>query len=83
MTDAPFSKIAIIGAGHIGSSIARAVAAKQPDAAITLYDASADIRARAEAAKLGVIASSAQEAVKDADLVVLAVPVGAMGAAAA
>ncbi|HWA23652.1 MAG TPA: prephenate/arogenate dehydrogenase family protein, partial [Caulobacterales bacterium] len=72
-----------IGAGHLGSSIARAVAAKQPDAAITLYDASADIRARAETAKLGVIASSAREAAQDADLVVLAVPVGAMGAAAA
>jgi cyclohexadieny/prephenate dehydrogenase len=83
MTDAPFSNIAIIGAGHIGSSIARAVAAKQPDVAITLYDASADIRARAEAAKLGAIVADATQAVKEADLVVLAVPVGAMGAAAA
>ncbi len=75
------SNVAIIGAGHIGASIAGAAKAKLPGVAVTLYDASDDVRARARA--LGMtIADTAAEAAKDADLVILAAPVGAMGAAA-
>lgn len=76
-----FAKIAIIGAGHIAASITRSAERKIPEARVTLYDASADVRARARAAQLGVIADSAEAAVADADLVILAVPVGAMTAA--
>jgi cyclohexadieny/prephenate dehydrogenase len=73
--------VAIIGAGHIGASIAGAAKAKLPGVSVTLYDASADVRARAKA--LGMTtAETAEAAVKDADLVILAVPVGAMGDAA-
>jgi cyclohexadieny/prephenate dehydrogenase len=83
MTASPFKSIAIIGAGHIGASIARATALKLPDVQVSLYDASADVRERADKLGLGKIAATPADAVRDADLVVLCVPVGAMGAAAA
>ncbi len=77
-----FDRIAIIGAGLIGSSIAHAArdtgAAKQ----IVLFDADATVRARAK--EIGFdVADSVAQAAANADLVVLAVPVGAMGDAAA
>ena len=75
-------RIAIIGVGLIGSSIARAVRAKGIDAAISLFDATPEVRARAEALNLGEVFESAGECVAGADLVMLATPVGAMGAAA-
>ena len=81
---APFGRIAIIGLGLIGSSIARAVKAATPAVAVTGFDADADVRATARRIALcDVIADSAGDAVRDADLVILCVPVGAMGAAAA
>ncbi|MGE3303954.1 MAG: prephenate/arogenate dehydrogenase family protein [Hyphomonadaceae bacterium] len=78
----PFKRVAIIGAGHIGSSIARATQEYFPDAAVVLYDANDAVRARAGEIGLGEIAPSAKAAAVGADLVVLAVPVGAMAAAA-
>ncbi len=77
-----FERIAIIGAGLIGASIA--LAARQNGAAniISLYDANAAVRQRARALGLGDVADDPETAVAQADLVVLAVPVGAMGAAA-
>jgi cyclohexadieny/prephenate dehydrogenase len=75
--------IAIIGLGLIGSSLARALKAHCSDATIIGHDASADVRARAQ--ELGFchqIADTAADAVSDADIVVLAVPVGAMTLAA-
>ncbi len=77
-----FSRIAIIGAGHIGASITRATAEALPDVQVALYDQSPDVRARAKEIGLGVIVDAPEEAVRDADLVILAVPVGAMGPAA-
>jgi cyclohexadieny/prephenate dehydrogenase len=74
-------RVALIGAGHIGASIARAAALKLPDVRVTLFDASPDVRERAQQIGLGAIAPIAEEAVRDADLVMLCVPVGAMGAA--
>ncbi len=76
------SAIAIIGAGHIGASIARACAEKQPQIAIALYDVDAAVRARAAEIGLGRVTDSVEEAVRDADIVILCAPVGAMGAAA-
>jgi len=75
------TRVAIIGAGHIGASIARACALKLPDVRVALYDASEAVRARAREIALGEIAEAPQEAVRDADLVILCVPVGAMAAA--
>lgn len=78
------ARVAIVGLGLIGSSVARAVKARLPDVAVTGYDASDPVRG--EASALGfcdVIADDAAAAVADADLVVLAVPVGRMADAAA
>jgi cyclohexadieny/prephenate dehydrogenase len=71
--------LAVIGIGLIGSSIARAAQAEV--AAVRLWDACEDVRARAAALGLGEIAPDAASAARDADIVVLAVPVGAMRAA--
>lgn len=79
-----FARVAVIGLGLIGSSVARAVAARMPDARVIGHDADPAVRETARAIGLGhSIADTATEAVQDADLVVLCVPVGAMGAAAA
>ena len=83
MTDPVFSRIAIIGVGLIGSSIARAAREYAAAREIVLYDASPDVRARAEALGLGLVAESLEAAVGGADCVILCVPVGALGAAAA
>ncbi len=79
-----FKKICIIGLGLIGSSIAHAARRAHPAMTVTGYDASADIRTRAAA--LGVfsaIPDAIGEAVSGADLIILCVPVGAMGEVAA
>ncbi len=81
MTDIVFDTIAIIGAGLIGSSIARAAKARNASTNIMIYDHSDDVRAECRALELGHIASSAQDAVSDADCVILCVPMGAMGSA--
>src|SRR3546814_14758901 len=76
-------RLAVVGLGLIGSSIARAAKAKLPRLAVTGHDASAAVRDEARA--LGLcdrIADDAADAVADADLVILAVPVGCMGQAA-
>ena len=78
-----FGHVTIVGLGLIGSSIARAVKAATPDVRVIGYDRDADVRLRSAA--LGfcdAIAATPGEAVRDADLVILCVPVGAMGAAA-
>lgn len=77
-----FDRIAILGVGLIGASIARAAREYGAVGAIALYDASPDVRERARALGLGEVFDDAERAVAQADLVVLAVPVGAMGAAA-
>jgi len=82
MSPAPatFERIAIIGLGLIGGSIGLAVRSHLPLARTTGHDSDPQVRARA--AELGLadtICDSAAEAVRDADLVILCVPVGAMG----
>jgi len=78
-----FDRIAIIGAGLIGASIARAAKESGAARAIALYDANPDVRVRARAINLGEIAEAPGEAVSNADLIVLAAPVGAMASAMA
>ena len=80
----PFARVTIIGLGLIGSSVARGVRAAMPTVRITGYDADPHVRAVADRIDLADdIADSAGAAVIDADLVMLCVPVGAMGAVAA
>lgn len=76
------SKVAIIGLGLIGSSIARGAAQSLPDVELSGYDISSEVRSRAAELGLVRIADSPGEAVTDADLVILCVPVGAMAEAA-
>lgn len=76
----PFSRVSIIGLGLIGSSVARAVKANMPGVRVTGYDADTGVRERVR--DLGFcddVADTPGTAVIDADLVVLCVPVGAMG----
>ena len=76
----PFARITVIGIGLIGSSIARAVRVHMPTVRLTGYDADAEVREIADRLELfDDIADSAGAAVIDADLVILCVPVGAMG----
>jgi cyclohexadieny/prephenate dehydrogenase len=80
----PFARVTIIGIGLIGSSIARAVRVHMPTVRLTGHDADPQVRATADALQLfDDVADTAGAAVIDADLVILCVPVGAMGAAAA
>ena len=79
-----FQRIAIIGLGLLGGSIGLAVREHLPEATTTGYDA--DPAARLRAAERGLVnrvCDDAASAVREADLVILCVPVGAMGAAAA
>jgi cyclohexadieny/prephenate dehydrogenase len=78
-----FERIAILGAGLIGASIALAARESGAARSITLFDAAPDVRARARLLPLGDVAESAEEAVVGAELVVLAMPVGAMAQAMA
>jgi cyclohexadieny/prephenate dehydrogenase len=76
----PFARVTIIGLGLIGSSVARAVRANMPSVRITGHDADTGVCDRARL--LGFcddITDLSGTAVIDADLVLLCVPVGAMG----
>lgn len=80
----PFSRVAIIGMGLIGSSLARAVREAMPTVKLTVSDGDPAVRERVLALDLADdVTENAGAAVVDADLVILAVPVGAMGAVAA
>ncbi|MBA4161926.1 MAG: cyclohexadienyl dehydrogenase [Novosphingobium sp.] len=78
-----FQRIAVIGLGLLGGSVGLAIKAHLPGATTTGYDADPATRARAaERGLVDQICDTAADAVKDAELVVLCVPVGAMAAAA-
>ncbi|MFC3074883.1 prephenate/arogenate dehydrogenase family protein [Shinella pollutisoli] len=80
MTDVHFDRIALIGIGLIGSSIARAVKAKGLADRVTVSSRSEETLARARALDLGTdYVQDAGKAVADADLVIVSVPVGASG----
>jgi len=84
MTLPGFHTVAVIGLGLIGSSLVRIMAEAGLVGRISVYDRSETVRAKAGELGLGdVVASNSAAAVEDADLVVLAVPVGAMAAVAA
>ncbi|MEO1048031.1 MAG: prephenate/arogenate dehydrogenase family protein [Pseudomonadota bacterium] len=76
-------RVAIIGLGLLGGSIGLAIAERAPDIVTTGYDRDPDVRAAALARGLvNEVCESAADAVSQADLVILCVPVGAMEAAA-
>lgn len=78
-----FERVAVIGLGLLGGSIGLAVQEHLPGIATTGYDADPAARRRAaERGLVGQVFDSAAEAVVGADLVILCVPVGAMGTAA-
>ena len=71
-------RLAVIGLGLIGSSIARA--ARRVNAAQTIVAGDADMKVRERVQALGLVdhvASTLAEAARAADLVILCVPVGA------
>ena len=75
--------VAIIGLGLLGGSVGLAVQERLPGVATRGFDADPVVRKRAaERSLAGTICDSAAEAVEGADLVILCVPVGAMGYAA-
>ena len=78
-----FGKVTIIGLGLIGSSIARGLRSKKAAGEIIAADASEAVRARVT--ELGFadrVEADLATAVREADLVILCVPVGANGAVA-
>jgi cyclohexadieny/prephenate dehydrogenase len=80
MSNASLKRLALVGAGLIGSSIARA--AREYDAAhsIVIYDSAPEVRARVrELAFADAVADNIADAVTVADLVVICTPVGACG----
>ncbi len=75
----PFQRLAIIGGGLIGSSVARAVRTALPDMGLVIADSNAAHRTKLS--DLGLadkVFADAGDAVRGADGVLLAVPVGAM-----
>ncbi|MCH1516730.1 MAG: prephenate/arogenate dehydrogenase family protein [Alphaproteobacteria bacterium] len=81
MTDTALSKVAIIGIGLIGASIALAARHHKSESRIALYDRDEAVRKTAQDLNIGdEICADSAACVADADLVILAVPVGAMKA---
>ncbi len=81
MSFSPFPRLAVIGCGLIGSSVARAARAHGAAEAIVIYDANPAVRERVrELGMADVVADEPAEAVQDADLVVFAAPPAAIGA---
>ena len=78
-----YNRVALIGLGLIASSMAHAMRANGLTGEIVGYARSAETRAIARDLFCDQVTETAAEAVMDADLVVLAVPVGAMGEIAA
>ncbi|MCQ2003063.1 prephenate/arogenate dehydrogenase family protein [Rhizobium sp. NRK18] len=84
MSNVLFDRIALIGIGLIGSSIARDIKKHGLAGEVVISSRSADTLKRAQELELGDrYVSSAADAVKGADLVVVSVPVGASAAVAA
>jgi len=78
MTEPLFDTITIVGLGLIGSSVARGAKVRRLARRVVGYDLSPQVHARAK--ELGFcdqIANTSAEAAKNAELVLIAVPVGA------
>jgi cyclohexadieny/prephenate dehydrogenase len=71
-----FERVALIGLGLIGSSLAHAIKRGRLAETIAGYDASETVRKRAAQLELAAIAPSPALVVKDSDLVILCSPIG-------
>jgi cyclohexadieny/prephenate dehydrogenase len=83
MTEPLFEKLALVGVGLIGSSIARA--ARAHGAVRSIVATARSPKTRARVAELGIadkVTETNAQAVEDADLVIICIPVGACGAVA-
>ena len=78
-----FARVALIGLGLIGSSLAHAIKRRNLAQTIAGYDVSDAVRKRASELELAAIFSDPAAAVKDADLVILCSPVGSYKSIAA
>ena len=78
MSDDVFDKIAIIGIGLLGASIAHATHAFGGAAKVALWDISEDVRKRAARVVHGAVCETVDEAVAEADCVILCTPVGVL-----
>jgi prephenate dehydrogenase len=76
----PANRVAILGTGLIGASIGLAIKAARPQTQIVGYDASGDNLRRAQGLKAIDRRASLRDALADADLVIVSVPVGSMKA---
>lgn len=73
-----FNNITIIGCGLIGSSIIRAIDKKKLSNNVTIYDKSKDVISFLKKKNLPIhFSDNLNHSVKDADLIILAVPLGA------
>jgi cyclohexadieny/prephenate dehydrogenase len=79
-----FERLAVIGQGHIGSSIVRSLYERRIPGEVLITDASTKVRKRIRELGLGAarVVDSNREAVDGADLVIVCVPVGRIGAVA-
>ncbi|UCI30188.1 prephenate/arogenate dehydrogenase family protein [Mesorhizobium sp. B4-1-4] len=83
MTSPMFEKIALVGIGLIGSSLARVIRREGLARHVAISTRSVATLKRAEELGLGdSYTTDAKEAVRDADLVIVSVPVGSSGAVA-
>ena len=76
----PFQHVALIGLGLIAGSIALAQRRADPSVRVTGYARSAATRDTAREIGLCEVHDTVAETIRGADLVILCVPVGAMGA---
>ncbi|MEO1305585.1 MAG: prephenate/arogenate dehydrogenase family protein [Pseudomonadota bacterium] len=78
MSDAVFDKVAIIGIGLLGSSIAHAVKAYGGANTVAMWDVSSDVREQADTLLPGRVETDLSSAVANADCVILCTPVGVL-----
>jgi cyclohexadieny/prephenate dehydrogenase len=79
-----FDRLAVVGQGHIGSSIVRSLYERRIPGEVVITDALPKVRKRIRELGLGAarVADTNREAVDGADLVIVCVPVGRIGAVA-
>jgi cyclohexadieny/prephenate dehydrogenase len=84
MAAARYETVAVVGCGLIGSSLLRAIRARDGAGRLVAADASPAVRERVQALGLAdIVVATAAEGVREADLVILATPPAAIAPAAA
>jgi prephenate dehydrogenase len=80
MTRSPLPRISIIGIGLMGGSLGKALISRLPEAEVVGYDDPQVLKTALDAQAITEPADSLREAVSDADIVVVAVPLRAIPA---